>query len=120
MTDAELDAFVLRFRERTLAKAEWTHHAHLTVGTWHVHRYGVTAAVGLLRDGIRALNESLGTINSDSGGYHETITRAYAHLIAAFLAGCRRTPPCQSGWRPSSPVRSPAKTSSSSTTPEIA
>jgi len=86
--DAALDLLVLRFRERTLPKAEWTHAAHLAVGTWHVHRYGVTAAVDLLRDGIRALNESHGTANTDSGGYHETVTRAYAHLIAGFLGAC--------------------------------
>jgi hypothetical protein len=84
--DADLDAFVLRFRERTLPKAEWTHHAHLAVGTWHVHRYGVATAINLLRDGIRALNDSHGTANTDSSGYHETITRAYAWLIAEFLA----------------------------------
>lgn len=86
--DDRLDTLVLRFRERTLPKAEWTHSAHLAVGTWHVHRYGVAAAVDLLRDGIRALNESHGTANTDSGGYHETVTRAYAHLIADFLAAC--------------------------------
>jgi hypothetical protein len=85
-SDAQLDAFVLRFRERTLPKTEWTHHAHLAVGTWHVHRYGTAAAMDLLRDGIRALNDSHGTANTDSSGYHETITRAYAHLIALFLA----------------------------------
>ena len=39
-----------------------------------------------LRQGIRALNDSHGTANTDSSGYHETITRAYAHLIADFLS----------------------------------
>jgi hypothetical protein len=87
-SDTQLEAFVLRFRQRTLPKAEWTHAAHLSVGAWHVYRYGVAAAVDLLRNGIRALNESHGTANTDSGGYHESITRAYAHLIAEFLAGC--------------------------------
>ena len=76
-SDAELDAFVRWFRERTLPKWEWTHAAHLAVGTWHVHRYGVRASVDLLRDGICTLNQSHGTANTDSGGYHETITRAY-------------------------------------------
>jgi len=86
-SDAQLDDFVARFLERTLPKSEWTHAAHLSVGAWHVHRYGVEEAVNRLRQGIRALNESHGTANSDSGGYHETITRAYAQLIAEFLAG---------------------------------
>jgi hypothetical protein len=88
-SDAMLDAFVLRFHERTLPKPEWTHAAHLTVGAWHVHRYGVEEAVNRLRQAIRALNHSHGTPNTDSGGYHETITRAYAHLIEKFLTGCR-------------------------------
>ena len=86
-SDAQLDDFVFRFLNRTLPKSEWTHAAHLSVGAWHVHRYGVEEAVSRLRQGIRALNESHGTANTDSGGYHETITRAYAHLIAEFLDG---------------------------------
>ena len=86
-SDAQLDDFVARFHERTLPKSEWTHAAHLSVGAWHVHRYGVEEAVNRLRQGIRALNESHGTANTDSGGYHETITRAYAQLIAEFLGG---------------------------------
>jgi len=86
-SDAQLDDFVAQFHERTLPKSEWTHAAHLSVGAWHVHRYGVEEAVNRLRQGIRALNESHGTANTDSGGYHETITRAYAQLIAEFLGG---------------------------------
>ncbi|HKP49383.1 MAG TPA: hypothetical protein VJU17_05160 [Gemmatimonadales bacterium] len=86
-TDAQLDDFVVRFLNLTLPKSEWTHAAHLSVGAWHVHRYGVEEAVNRLRQGIRALNESHGTANTDSGGYHETITRAYAHLIEHFLDG---------------------------------
>ena len=85
-SDAQLDDFVARFHERTLPKSEWTHAAHLSVGAWHVHRYGVEEAVNRLRQAIRALNESHGTANTDSSGYHETITRAYAHLIAEFLS----------------------------------
>jgi hypothetical protein len=84
-SDDQLDDFVARFHERTLLKSEWTHAAHLSVGAWHVHRFGVEEAVNRLRRGIRALNDSHGTANTDSGGYHETITRAYAHLIAEFL-----------------------------------
>jgi hypothetical protein len=86
-SDAQLDAFVVRFLNRTLPKSEWTHAAHLSVGAWHIHRYGLEEAVNRLRQGIRALNESHGTANTDSGGYHETITRAYAHLIAEFFGG---------------------------------
>jgi predicted dehydrogenase len=85
-SDEELALLVTRFRSQTLPKQEWTHAAHLSVGAWHVHTHGPDAALVKLRDGIRTLNESHGTDNTDSGGYHETITRAYVTLIASFLS----------------------------------
>jgi predicted HD phosphohydrolase len=85
-TAEELDDLVARFQSRTLPKSEWTHQAHLAVGTWHVHRLGPDEALLRLRSGIRLLNDSHGTPNTDSTGYHETITRAYVMLLAAFIA----------------------------------
>jgi hypothetical protein len=78
----------------TLPKAAWTHEAHLRVGAWHVDRYGATAALPRLRASIRSLNDSHGTANTPTGGYHETITAAYVRLIAEFLAeGAAALPP---------------------------
>jgi hypothetical protein len=85
-TAEELDDLVARFQSRTLPKSEWTHEAHLAVGTWHVHRLGPDEALLRLRSGIRLLNDSHGTPNTDSSGYHETITRAYVMLLVAFIA----------------------------------
>ena len=86
MTDAELEDLVRHFGERTLPKPEWTHAAHLSVGLWHVCRYGRDDALLRLRAGITRLNESHGTVNSATGGYHETVTRAYVYLLDAFAA----------------------------------
>ena len=55
---------------------------------WHVDRYGALEALARLRVGIRRLNESHGTPNSDTNGYHETITRAYVLLLSEFLEAC--------------------------------
>jgi adenylate kinase family enzyme len=63
----------------------WTHAAHLTVGLWHVDRYGADAALLRLRTGIRRLNESIGGANTATSGYHETITAAYVILLSQFL-----------------------------------
>lgn len=82
MTDAELDDLARRFDDLTLSKPEWTHTAHLAVGLWFVSRYG-EHALARLRAGIRRLNESHGTVNSATSGYHETVTRAYVQLLAA-------------------------------------
>lgn len=85
-SDEQLEDLVARFHARTLPKSEWTHQAHLAVGMWHVHGLGPDEALIRLRSGIRCLNDTHGTPNTDSSGYHETITRAYVLLIAAFIA----------------------------------
>ena len=76
--------------DRTLPKAEWTHHAHLRAGLWHVVHHGPFQAINLLRDRIRAYNESVGTANTDTSGYHETITRFYVVVIDRFLSRADR------------------------------
>ena len=86
MTDAELEQLVRRFADCTLTKPEWTHAAHLAVGLWHVSRYGRDDALARLRTDISRLNETHGTVNSATGGYHETVTRTYVELLAAFAA----------------------------------
>lgn len=80
-----LDDAAARFVACRIPKDEWTHLAHLAIGMWHVDRYGALEALVRLRVGIRRLNESHGTPNSDTNGYHETITRAYVLLLSEFL-----------------------------------
>ena len=84
-----LDELVRQFRAGTLPHGEWTHTAHLRVGAWHVYHFGADAALAILRDAIRRLNDFHGTPNSDTRGYHETITVAYVRLIDEFLATVR-------------------------------
>jgi hypothetical protein len=85
MAVVTLDDLAEQFRACTLPHGEWTHTAHLRVGTWHVHHFGADAALAMLRTGIRRLNDFHGTPNSETRGYHETITVAYVRLIAEFL-----------------------------------
>jgi adenylate kinase family enzyme len=80
-----LDDLGARFAACAIPAKEWTHAAHLTVGLWHVDRYGAEHALARLRDGIRALNESHGGVNSETHGYHETITAVYVQLLAQYL-----------------------------------
>jgi hypothetical protein len=81
-----LDDLAAVFLAGTLPRQEWTHLAHLRVGAWHVHRFGAAEALARMRVGIRRLNDAHGTANTNTGGYHETITAAYVSLIGAFLA----------------------------------
>jgi len=78
-----LDELADRFGRGAIPASEWTHAAHLRVGAWHVHHLGQEVALVRLRAGIRHLN-------SETRGYHETITAAYVRFIAQFLASCPR------------------------------
>ena len=61
---------------RTLPKAEWTHGAHFAAALW-LMRYRPDIAPARDMPGlIRAYNESVGGVNDDTSGYHETITQA--------------------------------------------
>lgn len=93
MTIAQTDRLVEAFRARTLPKSEWTHRAHLRVGLWHLLHCRPDDALARLREGITRLNEAHGTANTDTGGYHETITRFYVWLISRFVesADCTRS-----------------------------
>jgi hypothetical protein len=75
----------------TLPRAEWTHHAHLRAGLWHVLEHGPFVAMDLLRERICAYNESVGTANTETSGYHETITRFYVVVIDRFLSETDRS-----------------------------
>lgn len=38
----------------------------------------------LMRDGVKSYNLSVGTQNTDTGGYHESITVFFMHALSAF------------------------------------
>lgn len=73
------------FLSRTLPKQEWTHEAHLRVGLWHLLHYSPSESMARLRHSIKKYNVSCRIKNTDSQGYHETITRFYVLLIEQFL-----------------------------------
>jgi hypothetical protein len=87
------DELARAFCDCTLPGDDWTHFAHLRVGLWHLLRYPPPEALNLLRERIRRYNESLGGINSDTRGYHETITAFYVWAIDRFLSSANRSQP---------------------------
>ena len=71
---------------RTLPRPEWTHEAHLAATTYLLLKHPEIDLDTELPGLIRRYNESAGGVNSDSEGYHDTITRAYLHGIRLFLS----------------------------------
>lgn len=79
------DTIIRGFNTYTLPKEEWTHVAHLIVALWYVRYFGKEEAGRELNKRISAYNESLGGVNSDTDGYHETITLAWIEIVHQFL-----------------------------------
>ena len=81
----DLDRLVEDFVTRTLPKEAWTHEAHLLVALWHLHHHPLDEAICLLRARIIAYNVAVGTENSSTSGYHETMTLFWAWVVDQFL-----------------------------------
>lgn len=80
-----LEKLVRDFNSTTLPKAQWTHEAHLTVAIWYCKNYDNEKALSRLRFHIKSYNTSVGTPNSDTQGFHETLTRFWLLVAAMFV-----------------------------------
>lgn len=85
MQKEEFVVLVNSFLDRTLDKREWTHEAHIAISFWFNWHYNYEEGFEKMRNGIIKYNEAVGTINSDSSGYHETMTRYWMISIHNFL-----------------------------------
>ena len=70
----------------SLTRPEWTHEAHLAACLYIAAERPDIVPERDLPHLIRRFNESVGGTNSDTEGYHETITQVYIRAVRAFLA----------------------------------
>ncbi|HWY23896.1 MAG TPA: hypothetical protein VNX47_03190 [Nevskia sp.] len=82
--EREVERVALGLLYRTLPKREWTHCGHFAAALW-ILRHRPEQAQGM-RAIISGYNQATGVANSDSGGYHHTITQASLRAGAALLA----------------------------------
>jgi len=80
------DLLIETFRFGTMPVSKWRNRsAHLIVGTWYCFHFDFETALFMLRDSIRAFNKRNGIENSDTSGYHETLTVFWVSLIFACI-----------------------------------
>lgn len=91
-TIQDIEAFIRDFEACSLQKSRWTHHAHLLVGLWYLSRHSPDEALLIVRQRIHAYNEAVGTANSETSGYHETLTHLFLRGIAAHISAHSREP----------------------------
>ena len=92
-SEAEIEHLGEGLLARTLKREEWTHEAHLAATTYLLLRRADVDLDTELPGIIRRFNESVGGVNSDTEGYHETITRAFLHGVRLFLSEAEPTDP---------------------------
>ena len=85
-TDAEIEHLGEGLLACTATREEWTHEAHLAATTYLLLRRPDVDLDAELPDIIRRFNDSVGGVNSDTEGYHETITRCFLRGVLLFLA----------------------------------
>ena len=85
-SDAAIEHIGEGLLARTLSREQWTHEAHLAASTYLLLRRPDIDLDKELPGIIRRYNESVGGVNSDTEGYHETITRAFLSGVRLFLS----------------------------------
>lgn len=90
--DAAIAAIANGVQGRSLPKAAWTHAAHFAAALWLVrHQPGFEGPRDMPAI-ICAYNEATETPNTDTSGYHHTITLASLRAVDAALAAAGDAP----------------------------
>lgn len=84
--DEDIRAIGTGLIARTLPREAWTHEAHLGACLWLLSERPDIDVDAEIADIIRGFNESVGGVNDDHNGYHDSITRAYVAGVRLFLS----------------------------------
>ncbi len=85
-TPREIENLIIAFDACTLPKPKWTHQAHLIVALWYNLRYERDLALNIVRSAIQRYNAATGTLQTPTGGYHETMTVFWMWAVRSYLA----------------------------------
>ena len=77
---------------RTRPKSEWTHEAHMAACAWLILERPDIVPERDLPGIIRRYNESVGGVNDESQGYHETITQVFIRAVRGHVAATEGRP----------------------------
>jgi hypothetical protein len=84
-TDHAFEQFLHQWQAGSLPKSAWTHAAHVAVAASLAFTHSPETAFLLTRTGIIHYNNCVGTRNTETSGYHETLTRFWADTIGRFV-----------------------------------
>lgn len=83
----KINDIAAEFESKILPKEKWTHFAHIAVAFVILDKYqDVKSALPKLREYIIHYNDSVGTLNSNNSGYHETLTIFWMTVVNEYRA----------------------------------
>jgi hypothetical protein len=85
--DSEIERIGTALIDRSLPKREWTHAGHFAAVLWLLRHRPLWDPATEMPKLIRAYNECTGVANTDTSGYHETITLASIRAARSVLEG---------------------------------
>ena len=91
-TETDFSHLADRVLDTSLPRAEWTHEAHFALALEILRHRPDLAGGESFRTIITRLNEAHGTPNTDSSGYHHTITLASLRATKCLLDARRGAP----------------------------
>jgi len=80
-TADELAEFIAAFTAGTWPRGRWNHRAHLVVAAHYVLTLPQAEATDSIRSGILHYNACQQVANTDSSGYHETLTLFWIAMV---------------------------------------
>ena len=83
--DSEIERHALSVIDRTLPKSEWTHGGHFAAALWLLRKRPELTTPDEIRCLITRYNDATHTPNTDTSGYHHTITLASLRAAARSL-----------------------------------
>ena len=89
--DSDIRAIGEGLLARALPREAWTHEAHLGACLWLLSERPDIDIDAEIAGIISRYNESVGGLNDDTQGYHDSITRAYVAGVRRFLSETAET-----------------------------
>ncbi len=83
--DLAIERVALGVIDRSLPKSEWTHEGHFAAALWLCRFRPELTRADAIRTLISSYNDATNTPNTDTGGYHHTISLASIRAAQHFL-----------------------------------
>lgn len=86
-TDLAIERIALGIIDRSLPKRDWTHEGHFAAALWLCRYRPELTRAEAIRTLISNYNDATDTPNTDTSGYHHTITLASMRAAQHFVDG---------------------------------